>query len=77
MIIVVAVIGVVGYFGNTMAGQVQALGIVRDLPPLHFYAGGRPLVNGFQVVDLAVLAGAAVVLVAAGTVGFTRRDVSV
>jgi ABC-2 type transport system permease protein len=75
--VVVAVVGVVGYFGNTLAGQVQALGIVRDLSPFHFYAGGRPLANGLQVVDLAVLVAAALVLVAAGTVVFVRRDVSV
>jgi ABC-2 type transport system permease protein len=77
VIVVVAIVGVVGYFGNTMAGQVDALAFVRDLSPFHFYSGGRPLVNGFQVVDLAVLGGAAVALVAVGAAVFTRRDVSV
>ena len=77
VVVIVAIVGVVGYFGNTMAGQVQALGIVRDLSPFHFYSGGRPLQNGFQVVDLVVLVCTAIVLVAAGAIVFSRRDVSV
>jgi ABC-2 type transport system permease protein len=77
VIVVVAVVGVVGYFGNTMATQVPALGLVRDLSPFHFYAGGRPLVNGFAPVDLAILGLVAIALVAIGAAVFARRDVGV
>lgn len=73
----VAIVGVVGYFGNTMSRQVQELGLLRDISPFHYYADGRPLANGIQAFDLTVLAIAAVVLVAIGTVLFTRRDVAV
>lgn len=66
-----------GHFGNTMASQIPEIGLLRDVSPFHFYSGGRPLVNGFQVVDLGVLAVAAVILVAIGGALFDRRDVAV
>ena len=75
--VVVAVVGIVGYFGNTMAGQIPVLGLVRDVSPFHFYSGGRPLANGIQALDLTILALAAVVLVAIGAAVFSRRDVGV
>lgn len=74
---VVAIVGVLGYFGNTMSAQIQEIAWVRDISPFHYYAGGRPLVNGFQAIDLAVLAIVAIVLVAIGTAVFERRDVAV
>ena len=74
---VVAVVGIVSYFGNTMASQIPEIGLLRDVSPFHFYSGGRPLVNGFQVVDLGVLAVAALILVAIGGALFDRRDVAV
>jgi ABC-2 type transport system permease protein len=74
---VVAVVGIVSYFGNTMASQIPEIGILRDLSPFHFYSGGRPLVNGFGVADLGVLAVAAVILVAIAGAAFDRRDVGV
>jgi ABC-2 type transport system permease protein len=74
---VVAIVGVLGYFGNTMSSQIQEIAWVRDISPFKYYAGGRPLANGFQAVDLTVLIVMAVVLVAIGTAFFSRRDVAV
>ena len=74
---VVAIVGVVGYFGNTMASQIEQIGLLRDLSPFHFFSGGRPLANGFQPFDLSVLVIAAIAFVVVGTVLFTRRDVAV
>jgi ABC-2 type transport system permease protein len=76
-VVAVALVGIVGYFGNTMANQIQELAPLRDVSPFHFYSGGRPLVNGIQATDLGVLVVAAIVLVAIGTALFTRRDVGV
>jgi ABC-2 type transport system permease protein len=74
---VVAVVAIVAYFGNTLAAQIEGLAWARDVSPFHFYSGGRPLVNGVQPVDLAILLVAATALVALGTVVFNRRDVAV
>ena len=74
---VVAIVGVVGYFGNTMSSQIPEIAWARDISPFHYYAGGRPLANGLQALDLAVLAAVTIVVVAIGTVAFNRRDVAV
>jgi ABC-2 type transport system permease protein len=76
-VVVVAVVGVVGYFGNTMANQIEAIAPLRDISPFHLYSGGRPLVNGLQGVDLLVLLVVAIAFVAVGTAMFNRRDVAV
>ncbi len=74
---VVAVVAILSYFGNTLAAQIDGLGWARDISPFHFYSGGRPLVNGVQVTDLAILVLVAIALVGVGTALFTRRDVAV
>ena len=51
---VVAIVGVVGYFGNTLAAQIPELDALGRISPFRFYSGGRPLLNGFQPVDLGV-----------------------
>ena len=73
----VAIVGIVGYFGNTMAARIPEIGLLGDVSPFRLYSGGRPLVNGFQPLDLAALAVAAIVLVAIGGAVFNRRDVAV
>ena len=75
--VAVAVVGVVAFFGNNLGPTVDWLVWLRDVSPFHYYAGGKPLANGFQVVDLAVLGLTAVVLVLLGGVAFDRRDVAV
>ena len=74
---VVAIVGVVGYFGNTMAAQIPEIAALGDVSPFRLYSGGRPLINGFQPLDVAALAIAAIVLVAIGGAVFNRRDVAV
>lgn len=74
---VVGTVGVASYFANTLAAQIDAVAWAREISPFRYYSGGRPLENGLQPADLGVLAVAAIVLVAVGTVAFTRRDVGV
>lgn len=74
---VVAVVGVVSYFGNTMASRIPEIGLLRDVSAFHIYSGGQPLINGLQPVDLGVLLVAATVLIVAGGAVFNRRDVGV
>jgi ABC-2 type transport system permease protein len=72
-----AVVALVGYFGNNLGPTIEGLHWLRDISPFHFYQGGLPLRNGIQLADLAVLAGASALLVIAGGLAFDRRDVAV
>jgi ABC-2 type transport system permease protein len=72
-----AVVAIVGYFGNNLGPTVEGLHWLRDISPFHFYQGGVPLRNGIQLADLAVLAGASVLMMIAGGLAFDRRDVAV
>jgi ABC-2 type transport system permease protein len=72
-----AVVAVVAYLGNTLARQVDGLGWLRRVSPFWYYSGGDPLRNGFQLGDSAVLLVASLLLVGAGLLLFTRRDVAV
>jgi len=74
---VVAVVGVAGFFGNNLGPSIEALAWLRDVSPFHYYSGGLPLRNGVQLVDIAVLAMAAVALVLVGGLRFDRRDIAV
>ena len=73
----VAIIAIGGFLGNNLGPMVEQLAWLRDVSPFHYYAGGLPLSNGFQVSDALVLAVASVILVAVGGVVFDRRDVAV
>jgi ABC-2 type transport system permease protein len=68
---------VLSYLANAVFPQVEGLAWARNLSPFHWYLGGSPLVNGVQVSGVLLLLGAAVVLVAAGTWAFGRRDIAV
>ena len=74
---VVALVGVLTYFGNNLGPSVEWLAWSQDVSPFHYYSGGEPLRNGFQALDSLVLLGAALVLVALAVIGFERRDVAV
>jgi ABC-2 type transport system permease protein len=74
---VVAVVGIVGYFGNTLAARVPEIAALGDVSPFRLYSGGQPLVNGFQAIDVVALAIASIVLVAIGGAMFNRRDIAV
>ncbi|GAB3971455.1 hypothetical protein GCM10029978_046670 [Actinoallomurus acanthiterrae] len=70
---ITAGLGVATYALHGFAPQIGA-DWLRYLTPFHYYIGGEPLKNGFQVADIVVLAGAAVVFVAAGNWRFGHRD---
>jgi ABC-2 type transport system permease protein len=74
---VVAVVGVVGFFGNNLAPSVEGLAWLRDVSPFHYYSGGLPLRNGPQILDAAVLVGSSIVLIVGGGLRFDRRDIAV
>lgn len=73
----VAIVGVIGYFGNTLGPANDLTAWLRDVSPFHYYSGSEPLRNGLPAIDALVLLVAAVVLVAAGGFVFNRRDVAV
>lgn len=67
---------VLAYLANSVFPQVQALSWTRTVSPFGWYLSGDPLSNGIQPAGVAALLGATAVLVAAGTVLFTRRDLA-
>jgi ABC-2 type transport system permease protein len=73
----VAIVAVVGYFGNNLGPTISGLGWLHDVSPFRFYAAGQPLQHGLQPGDLLVLAVISGVLVLAGTYRFDRRDLAV
>jgi ABC-2 type transport system permease protein len=70
-------VAVLTYLANGVFPQVQGLEWTRDVSPWHWYLGGEPLKNGLQARDSLLLLAATLVLVAAGTWLFNRRDVAV
>ena len=72
-----AAVAVLGYFANTLAPQQPTTAWLQRLSPFAYYAGARPLEHGVHVGDVAVLVIASVVLVGAGALVFSRRDVTV
>jgi ABC-2 type transport system permease protein len=76
-IAVSAGVAVLTYLASGFFPQIEGLQWTRDLSPWHWYLGGEPLKNGLQAGDSLLLLGVTVVLVAAGTWRFNRRDVAV
>lgn len=74
---IVAIVGVVGFFGNNLGPSIEGLGWLADVSPFGLYLGGQPLKNGLQLADAAILAGAGVLLVVLGGLRFDRRDLAV
>lgn len=72
-----AALGVFGFAANGILPQVDGLEWTDRLSPFAWLNGGSPLSNGLQVVDLSIMVGLVVGLVAVGTFGFARRDVGV
>jgi ABC-2 type transport system permease protein len=70
-------VAVLAYLANGVFPQIQGLAWTRDLSPWHWYLGGEPLKNGLQAGDALLLLAVTLVLVAAGTWRFNRRDVAV
>jgi ABC-2 type transport system permease protein len=69
-------LALVTFIVKTLAPSAPALKPFRILSPLYFYADHRPLANGFNGVDIAVLAGISVMGVAAALFLFDRRDLA-
>ena len=72
-----ASVAVLAYLANGVFPQLQGLEWTRDLSPWHWYLGGEPLKHGLQAGDALLLLMVTLVLVAAGTLLFNRRDVAV
>ena len=72
-----ASMAVLAYLANGVFPQLQGLEWTRDLSPWHWYLGGEPLKHGLQAGDALLLLVVTMVLVAAGTLLFNRRDVAV
>ncbi|CAN5806478.1 ABC transporter permease [soil metagenome] len=70
-----AIVAVLGYFGNTIARQVDATRWLATLSPFRYYEGGAPLRNGLQVGDATVLLVASALFFAVAVVALGRRDV--
>ena len=70
-------VGVLGYVANGIIPQVEGLEWVENLSPFHWLTGGDPLRNGLQVGGSLLMLGLVVVLVAAGSWAFSRRDIAV
>jgi ABC-2 type transport system permease protein len=68
---------VLAYLANGVFPQVEGLAWTREVSPWHWYLGGEPLKNGLQTGDALLLLAATLVLVAAGSWRFNRRDVAV
>ena len=73
----VAVVAILGFFGNNLGPTIEGLGWLRDISPFRYYSGGQPLRNGLQPADLLVLAIVSLLLVGAGGWRFNRRDLAV
>lgn len=73
----VAIVGVIGFFGNNLGPSIEGLEWLQRLSPFYYYSGGEPLRNGFQAIDTGVLLIVALVLVGLGGLRFDRRDVAV
>jgi ABC-2 type transport system permease protein len=73
----IAIAGLGGYIANALAALVDGLDWVRRLSPFFYNMGNRPLSHGLQPVDVAVLLGAAALLLLIGGLRFDRRDIAV
>ncbi len=68
-------VAVAGFAVNSLFPLVDALRGASRYSPWHWTVGVEPLKNGLSVGGALLTLGVAAVLVAAGTVAFTRRDV--
>ncbi|GIH08120.1 hypothetical protein Rhe02_61870 [Rhizocola hellebori] len=72
-----AAVVVLGYLADSFLPQIEGFGWTESISPFDWYLGGEPLRNGVQPGHAALLLGLAVLLAAAGTWRFNRRDVTV
>ena len=73
----VAAVGVLAYVVNAFYPLIGWLEPLRYLSPMYYYEGNDPLVNGWSLVPVAVLAAIAVGFVTIAVATFRRRDLAV
>jgi ABC-2 type transport system permease protein len=69
-------LALITFIVRTLAPSVPAIKPLRLLSPFFYYSGHKPLSNGFNGADVAVLAGIAVVAALVALVAFDRRDLA-
>ena len=70
-------VGIVAYVANTFGPIVDGLEWSQYLSPIYYFIGGDPMANGLNLAHSGVLIGASVVLVAAASYLFERRNLAV
>lgn len=70
-------VAVFAFAANGILPQVEGLEWISALSAYDWLNGAAPLDNGLQAADVLLMLGLSIVLVAAGTWGFRRRDVGV
>jgi ABC-2 type transport system permease protein len=70
-------IAVFGFAANGVLPQVEGLEWIKRYSPFDWLNGNAPLQNGVELGSVLIMAVLIVVLVAAGTWAFNRRDVAV
>jgi ABC-2 type transport system permease protein len=74
---VTGAVAVVTYLIRSLGNVSASVRPLRWLSPFHYYLGGDPLNNGFQVGYLLVMVAIVAALVVSGLVIFERRDLGV
>ena len=71
---IVSGVAVVTYLLNAASGIVSYMQVAKWLSPFFYYNGANPLANGLHPGHTAVLLATIAMLLGAGYLGFTRRD---
>lgn len=70
-------LAVLAFLGDAIGPLVGGLGWLTDVSPWSWYAGGDPLLDGFDPVGFPLLAALAAIAAFAGLVGYRGRDLGV
>ncbi|MBF6135126.1 ABC transporter permease subunit [Nocardia otitidiscaviarum] len=74
---VAALVAVLGYLANNLGGMIDGAQWLRRLSPFYYAGGDSPLVNGWNIGYLAVLAVLVAIAVGLSLAAFDRRDLAV
>ncbi|MFA9444132.1 ABC transporter permease subunit [Egicoccus sp. AB-alg6-2] len=72
-----AVVAVVAFLADAIGPSVDGLGWLTTVSPWSWYLGGDPLIEGFDVGGLALLAALTVIAGGAGVLRYRQRDLGV
>lgn len=72
-----ALLVLAGYLANSLGGIVDGASWLKNLSPFYYAVGDSPLVNGWNIGHLAILAVLAAAAVALSLTVFERRDLAV